>query len=414
MKQEKWRAMLIRHCIAIVLVIGIWPIAQAQTFSVIHTFTGGGDGANPNAGVTLRASNLYGTAYNGGNGNGAVYEIMRLGNNWATIPISIFSGGGAHPRARVVFGPDGHLYGTTRLGGRYAQGIAFKLTPPLTVCKTANCFWTEDVLHQFGNEGALFPGYGDLTWDPQGNVYDTTESAGSFIWGVVYQLQTSNWDERDIHLFQSFPCCGPGGGIPESGVVFDTGGNLFGTTSKGGSSDNCGSEKCGTVFELTHPGWGEIVAYSFQNGSDGSAPIAGVTFDNVGNLYGATTDGGMGGGGTVFELSPSGNTWAFTLLYSFTGAPGQQCGPWGTLTIDAAGNLYGTTRCDGANSLGNIFELTNTENGWVYSSLHDFTGSTDGASPISNVTIDPNDGSLYGTASAGGSQGFGVVWMIKP
>ena len=396
-----------------VLAIGVWPFAQAQTFKVIHSFTGGGDGANPSAGLTIRAGNLYGTAYNGGNGNGAVYEITRLGENWVTIPLSIFSAGGAHPRARVVFGPDGHLYGTTSAGGRYGQGTAFKLIPPLTVCKTANCFWVEEELHQFGN-GGFFPGYGDLAFDQQGDIYSTTEGAGNFIWGVVYQLQhSSNWEERDIHLFQFFPCCGPGGGVPESGVIFDNNGNLFGTTTRGGLYDNC-YEKCGTAFELTYPGWGETVAYNFQNGSDGSYPIAGLTFDNAGNLFGATSDGGMAGGGTVFQLSPSGNAWTFTLLYSLSGTPGQNCGPWGSLTIDAAGNLYGTTRCDGAHNLGNVFKLGKTENGWAYSSLHDFTGGNDGANPISNVTIDPNNGSLYGTASAGGSQGVGVVWMITP
>jgi uncharacterized repeat protein (TIGR03803 family) len=131
--------------------------------------------------------------------------------------------------------------------------------------------------------------------------------------------------------------------------------------------------------------------------------------------------GGSGGGGTVFELSPSGDIYTFNLLYSFSG--GASCGPQANLALDAAGNLYGTTRCDGAYQSGNVFKLTNTPNGWVYTSLHDFTGGSDGNLPYSNVTID-TDGTLYGTAESGGSfegdcnhltpAGCGVVWMIKP
>jgi uncharacterized repeat protein (TIGR03803 family) len=166
-------------------------------------------------------------------------------------------------------------------------------------------------------------------------------------------------------------------------------------------------------------GWTETVLYNFQNLSDGELPIAGLVRDTAGNLYGATSYGGAGFGGTVFELSPVGDTWTFTLLYSFTGQEGQQCGPEASLTMDESGNMYGTTGCSGANSLGNIFKLTNTQNGWEYTSLYDFTGGPDGSFPLSNVTID-TDGTLYGTASAGGDSscnpplGCGTVWMIKP
>ncbi|MFZ0708397.1 MAG: choice-of-anchor tandem repeat GloVer-containing protein, partial [Candidatus Korobacteraceae bacterium] len=141
---------------------------------------------------------------------------------------------------------------------------------------------------------------------------------------------------------------------------------------------------------------------------------AGLVMDAAGNLYGATTDGGSGGGGTVFELSPMGNTWVFTLLYSLSGQQGQTCGTWAPLTIDNSANLYGTTYCGGANGFGNIFKLTNTQIGWEYTSLHDFTWGTDGALSASTVTID-TDGTLYGTASHGGNNSdSGVVWMIKP
>ncbi len=133
--------------------------------------------------------------------------------------------------------------------------------------------------------------------------------------------------------------------------------------------------------------------------------------DSFGNLYGATSDSGVSGGGTVFELSALGDTWTYKLLYSFSGSSG--CGPFATLTMDAAGNLYGTTRCDGVNHFGSVFKLTNTGNGWIYHSLYDFTGRVDGGNPTGKVTID-TDGNLYGTATNGGSLDYGVVWMIKP
>ena len=183
----------------------------------------------------------------------------------------------------------------------------------------------------------------------------------------------------------------------------------FGVTRSGGP------QNYGTVFELkyvTGVGWQEIPVYNFTGSTDGSDP-SGVTFDGSGNLYGVTRNGGSGGGGTIFELSPSGNSWTYKLLHSFVGPPG--CGPARPLTFDGTGNFYGTTICDGDYTVGNIFKLSNTGNGWVYSSLHDFDGlkALLGAFPESNVTID-TDGTLYGTANAGGSNNNGVVWMIKP
>lgn len=391
------------------------PAAQAQTFSMIHTFTGGGDGANPEAGVTYKAGILYGTAYNGGVGDGTVYEVMPFGNNWFTLPISLLPVG-VHPEARVVFGPDGHPYGTTSGGGADGAGIVFDLIPPLTICKTANCSWKENVLYNFmpAPDGTN-PGYGDLTWDPKGiDIYNTTTAGGAFNAGAVYELQpngSGGWKESVIYSFS-----GPDGVNPQNTVIFDTStdnyhnGSLFGTAYSGGLHGY------GTVFELTpfQGRWLETNAYNFQDGSDGGYPYAGLVFDNnnPANLYGATTNGGSGGGGTVFELSPLEDTWTFAPLYSFSG--GASCGPRGTLTFDTTfTNLYGTTYCDGKYSFGNVFKLTKSGDSWVYTDLYDFTGGNDGANPISNVTIG-GDGNLYGTTSAGGSQGVGVVWQIKP
>lgn len=380
------------------------PTPPTQTFSVIHTFTGGGDGGTPNAGVTVRGSVLYGTSTVGGNGNGTVYEAMKSGNAWFTLPISYFSKGGSFPLSRVVFGPDGHPYGTTQNGGPNGAGLVYDLIVPISICRTVSCLWTENILYEFepppdGN----FPGNGDLVWNQNGNIYGTTLFGGASGAGTVFELTHSgnDWTENVIYSFS-----GPDGSSPDSTIFVEKNGNLFGTTTNGGANN------LGAVYELKYDpqlGWTENFLYSFQNGTDGRSPYSGLVSDSAGNLYGATGDGGINGGGTIFQLSPSGNGWTFKTIYPLAGTRGQLCGP-SDLTIDNVGNLYGATYCDGAYSAGNVFKLTKSENSWTYNSLYDFTGGADGKFPISNVSIDEHQ-NLYGTASAGGS-GYGVIWMI--
>jgi len=182
-----------------------------------------------------------------------------------------------------------------------------------------------------------------------------------------------------MHSFTGSP---DDGARPGGGVIFDQSGNLYLTTGFGGANDS------GTVYQLSPPFYYGSILYSFQGGSDGAGPAGGVIFDQSGNLYGATTTGGSGGGGTVFELTPSGSGWTFTLIYSFTG--GAYCGPRGNLVMDGAGNLYGTTRCDGTYNQGSVFKLTPSSGGWTESDLYDFTGGSDGGSPFSKVVIDAN------------------------
>jgi uncharacterized repeat protein (TIGR03803 family) len=191
-------------------------------------------------------------------------------------------------------------------------------------------------------------------------------------------------------------------------VIFDQTGNLYGTTEGG---PNCDGDS-GTVYELTPSaqGWTERQLYDFTCESDGFDPKAGLFIDQSGNLYGATSSGGSGNGGTVFELTPSSGSWAFSVLYSLGGSVGGS--PARSLTMDTAGNLYGTNN-GGAYGRGNVFKMTPSNGGWTYASMYDFTGGNDGEYPISNVTFDAN-GNLFGTASGGGAYGAGVVWEITP
>jgi uncharacterized repeat protein (TIGR03803 family) len=393
---------------------------QAQTFSVIHNFSGGVDGATPDTGLTVdRDGNFYGTTYAGGSrGLGTVYRLKRSGSAWIADGLYSFTGGasdGAEPLARVIFGPDGSLYGTASVGsgrcGPVGCGVVFQLRPSAAFCRSASCPWTETIVHFFAeipNDG-YFPS-GELFLDEAGNLYGTTELGGVEA-GIVYELTPSGngWTENILYDFSS-----NGGYQPYGGLISDSAGNLYGTTQDGGLG------YAGTVFRLTNSGsrWTESLPHIFQL-ADGGYPAAGLVFDQSGNLYGATTYGGSDGAGVVFELSPSGASWTYSVLYTFTGQDGCPdneyigAGPWAALTMDPAGNLYGTTRCDGANRMGSIFKLIPSGGGWAFTSLYDFTGGGDGAYPLSNVIMDASS-NLYGTASAGGSQGHGVVWKIAP
>ena len=388
------------------------PAAHAQTFSVIHTFAyyPQGDGGMPQSGVSIHNGVIYGTTGSSGLGlGGTLYQLSHTGDDWSYVidGYSRYAG----PTSRPVFGPDSHPYMLSNGAGNRSAGAVLDMFPPPLLCRTAKCsLWTPSILYTFQgafSQDGYGPGRGDVIWDQQGNIYGVTNYGGLYDIGTVWEMTPAGntWTETPIYHFTG----GADGGIPIYGVIFDAKGNLFGVTLQGGANN------MGTVFELTYVqgvGWQETVLYNFTGGSDGQGPVGGLIFDNAGNLYGTTNKGGTGGCGTAFELSPAGQTWNFTTLYSFAGPSNYNCGPWTSLTMDTAGNLYGTTFLGGAHQLGNVFRLSNTPNGWVYTSLHDFTEGADGGQPISNVTID-TDGALYGTTWIGGS-GYGVVWQIKP
>ena len=412
---SKPSSLAVSLALAIILSVLMSREIQAQNFTVIHSFTGGNDGANPIAGLTADgAGNLYGTAADGGAlGTGTVFRLDYSYHNWLFYLLYTFHGlddlrDGSFPYARVVIGPDGFLYGTTHSGGDgqgceewHGCGTVFLLKPGKTISS-----WDESILHRFGIADGSNPDYGDVVFDHTGNLYGTTRNGGAYQQGTVYELKRTGayWTESVLYSFGG----SPDGASPSSGPVFDQAGRLYGTTSAGGT------DGWGTVYQLqsSGSGWTEDVLHSFQNGSDGMLPTSGATFDQAGNLYGATQAGGMGGGGTVFELTPLFNdNWNFVALFGFPGAGFG--GSFRTLVADNAGNLYGTSAADGAYHAGSVFKLTRSIGGWTYSSLHDFTGGTDGGTPFGSLTLGAN-GNLYGTAYSGGAYGYGVVWEMTP
>jgi uncharacterized repeat protein (TIGR03803 family) len=414
-------------CVLMLINLTAQP-ALGQTFRVIHSFTGG-DGSGPSAGLIMdQAGNLYGTAAGGGpsattscgwGGCGTVFRLAKQGTGWVFSSLYAFKGkpDGKYPSAVLVFGPDDGLYGTTSWGGASncfpdGCGTVFKLAPD------GHGGWAESTLYRFTGGDGLDPGFSPVTFDTAGAIYLTTTLGGEEGRGNVVKLSPSHdgWTSAVLHSFTG----GLDGGGPDSGVIFDETGNLYGVTAVGGSHFcSAMNNLCGIVFELTLSGgeWTENVLYNFEGRGDGSAPVGRLVFDRAGKLYGTTKGDGHsdtpGGGGSVFMLTPSNDRWTFTALHSFSSLNIFDAGPWAGLVMDSVGNVYGTTFFDGANGCGSVFRLTRSFSCWTYTSLHDFTCGSDGGLPLGGLLLGV-DGSLYGTASTGGAYGKGVVFEITP
>jgi len=415
-----------------VLAILLMQAAQAQTFSVIHYFSGGDDGGFSTAGLTMdRAGRLYGTAAGGGSfagqycpdGCGVVFRLVQAPAGWVVEPLYVFQGDdpakGLSPYAPITFGPDGNLYGTTMSGGNprcYAGcGTVFRLTPPASACKNALCPWTETVIHTFGSgSDGTAPLYGALLFDAAGNIYGTTTAGGAYNRGTVYELTPSQggWTETILHSF-----AGAGdGSSPWSSLIFDQQGNLYGTALSGGDLSCDFSQGCGTVFELSPSGsgWTETTLYTFEMNTDvGFNPEGWLLFDGSGNLYGTVPAGGTHQG-SVYELQPSGGSWTASPLAQFMGNGGPVAG----LTMDASGNLYGTTAASGAYYHGSVFKLAKQGGTWQLTTLHSFDVEGHEGDELHGGVLRDAHGNLFGTASQGGSgpcvHGCGSIWEITP
>jgi uncharacterized repeat protein (TIGR03803 family) len=418
MSNHKAMRIVILFTFAIAVVSG----GHAQTFSIIFNLPPSAN--SPWGSLTMDAAgNLYGTTTLSETESGTAFELKNSRGSYLFRPLLTFiQPDGMTPYAGLTFGPGGALYGTTGDGGTYNAGTVYALRPPRTFCRAVSCPWSRTVVYSFGASGdGSFPYLGSLVFDSAGNMYGTTIQGGTFNQGTVFELSRSgggNWTEKVLYSFAG----GSDGSAPASGITFDAAGNIYGTTDGGGNS-GCGSSGCGTVYKLTPSGsdWTETVLYKFSGATDGYFPVGGVIFDQSGNMYGSAAQGGPNLGGTLFELSPNGGRWIFSLLYAIPQGIFGPGGPTGNLVLDSSGALLGTTIEDGANGAGNIFKLTHQGGTWTYTDLHDFTpfDDQDGVEPIGTPIIDAA-GNLYGTTSAGGSQdcGFeiqcGTVWKLTP
>ena len=327
----------------------VFKVTPAGKETVLHSFTGtGGDGANPVAPLIRDAAgNLYGTTEYGGlygacgpNGCGTVFKIDPAGKETVLYRFTGIPGvDGMNPQQGLVRDSKGNLYGTTFQGGIYSNGNSYG-----TVFKIDST-GKETVLHSFNpyappyNDGA-WPLGGSLLRDSAGNLYGTTYLGGLENLGMVFKL-APNGSESVLYGFG-----GTGDGrFPYGNLVRDAAGNLYGVTMQGGAFE------VGTVFKLDANN-NETIVHSFGGSGDGAPPGGGLAIDRAGNLYGTTTEGGSSHFGTVFKLDTGGKE---TALHTFLGKQGNRPN-WGVVR-DSKGNLYGTTQYGGAYGGGVVFKI---------------------------------------------------------
>lgn len=397
--------------LALLSVATLWGSGtRAATVEVIYSFAGEDDGEYADTDVAVDAEgNLYGTSVLGGEfGGGTVWRLAPVGGGWVHTVLYSFTGGadGGEPYKGVTLDKAGNLYGTAVTGGSGSCeggcGVTYKLT------KSGDS-WTQSVIHAFtgGNDGSG-PG-SRVAVDQRGNVYGTTPTGGANGLGTVYALHrkaNGGWALRVIHTFTG----GSDGSSGSAGKLLLRGGHIYGAATTGGTNG------AGTIFELTPTPTGEWdfkTLYGFQGAPDGVFPYGAPVFDAQGNLYGTTYYGGTDGLGAVYKLAPNGTGgWNETVLYSFkSGSDGNSS--ISNLVFDAEGNLYGTTSEGGLGS-GTIFELTPQQNGtWIESIPHRFEGSPDGAFPYAGM-VRRGAGAFFGATVHGGDDGEGAIYRFTP
>jgi uncharacterized repeat protein (TIGR03803 family) len=391
--------------LAALLLIAARP-AHARTETVLYSFTGGSDGGYPYAGLTPDgAGNFYGTATYGGlgnrdNGHGTVFELSPNGNGgWNETVLYTFTGltDGGNPVGPVIFDSVGNLYGTAANGGATGSGVVFELSP-------VGAKWTETVLYSFaGGTDGDNPESG-LLKDSAGNLYGTTLGCCGIAYGTVFELSRSRdgWTEQVIYSVETTSL---------AGLTMDDAGNIFGIGND-------------SVFELSpngEGGWTPTVIHTFTGPQtkDGWSAQGTPVLDSFGNLYGTTVYGGEKGQGTVYKLIPGKKgQWRERILHSFQGFPRDGGGPSGGVVLDADGNIYGTTVIGGKFGSrygdGTIFELVAPLGNGRYKEkvLRNFDGR-DGSDPMGSLFLDES-GNLYGTTYSGGSSSAGVVFEVTP
>ena len=400
---------------SLLLFILLRTASAGTSYEILHSFADKpGTCPNPVASVIFdQSGNLYSTT---NFWNGCVFELMpEAHGHWKEKTLYAFAKysktDGAQPWAPVVFDKTGNLYGTTGGGGgsgcyNFGCGTIFELTP------AADGHWKETIIYRFKDQADGFsPGAG-LTMDASGNLYGTSNLGGNvscnqgYGCGTVFKLSKSrggSWDKTTLHAFAG----GRDGADVWAGVILDSAGNLYGSTSD--CYNSCQGN--GTVFELvsTHGKWQHKVLFRFTGGSNAD-PVGILTLDPEGNLYG--TAAGAACCGTVFRLSRSGKEWKQQILHTFSGYDGAE--PVSGVILDKAGNLFGTTPIGGSKGQGTAFELKHSNHNWTITVLHDFYSNyLDGLNPVAPLAFGP-DGALYGTTFWGGPGGYGTVFRIVP
>jgi len=394
----------------VVIAIAVAARSEERPFTVSHGFSSEADapsGSEPRAGLALdpKSGNIYGTTILGGeNSAGVIYRIDNENKFHRVTQLIHPKFFGSHPNG-LVLDKMGNLYGTTYDGGFAKSGAIFEYSPTQKVFTVIYTF-------QGGPLGSN-PVAALVLNEQKSTFYGTTLRGGGMgDNGEVFEISTSGNGFVPLHLFTG----GSDGGAPAASLIVDSEGNIYGTTMNGGlTGGNCGTLGCGVVFKIQPTACEknkndcETVLYSFTGGADGGFPVANLTMDKHGNLYGTTLMGGNIGGacgklgcGVVFKLEHKKQT----ALWRFNGRDGKY--PQAGLVFDSKNKLYGTTTFGGDFGKGTIFKLDLSANGTKETVVHPFTGGHDGKFPVAGVLL--HHGYLYSTASEGGSSGSGPLY----
>jgi uncharacterized repeat protein (TIGR03803 family) len=377
------------------------------------------------------AGQLFGETWNGTGSQGSLYALTQNSGQWNYSAVSNFSEtDGSAPETALVTDSKGNLYGTTGFGGASDLGTVFELTPAANGKWNETLIYSFPEGHPVNGTIYPTTQPSSLIVDSAGNLYGESVGGGSKNDGMIYKLSPlpdGTWQETTLYSFLG----GVGGNSPSGGLLMDSAGNLYGTTQYGGKGTIQGQRPTGygLVFELSpnaNGTWTEKTLYEFGGyPSDGSQSVAALIFDSAGNLYGTTSQGGNGsctnpkgafiGCGIAFELSPANGTWHESVLHSFLGGTADGQSPLAGLAIDNSGNLFGTTLQGGSNYIqgypsGTVFELSpEAAGGWKETLIAEFPGSDTGSSPEGSLIFDAH-GDLYGTTASNG----GTVFELSP
>jgi uncharacterized repeat protein (TIGR03803 family) len=380
------------------------PVPAAE--KVLYSFPDLNAG-QPTGPLLMQGDALFGT----GTGSiqyccGEIFELSHAGGGWQEQTLATFDNtSGSLPYGGLIADANGVLYGTTAYGGTNRAGIVFSLT-------NSGGAWSLQPIWQFGGKGDGRDPFGPVVMDASGTIYGATFYGGQYDRGTIFSLvpQNGTWTESVLYSFCHGTTCGGrrDGHYPVDGLLLDAKGTIYGVTTQGGTADQ------GAVFALSQSGgvWTEKVIWSFGGNGDGVSPMSTLIEDKTGALYGTTYYGGTAGQGTVFRLVRSGKTWSESVLWQFTG--GKDGGfPDSRLTLGSDGTLYGTASAGGTGQ-GVIFSLSQSGGQWTEKTVHTFDG-TDGAQPQSALIADRH-GQLYGATMYGGSNAAGTVFQmtLKP
>jgi len=392
MKLRKFRNLFTLLVIALTLSTVSW----AGQERILRAFNGN-PVEFPSSGLIADPSgNLFGVL------QGAVYEMLpKAGGGYTFSVIYSFGDIGVFASGNLVRDNGGNLFGSTRGGGTNGCGYIFKLSPQ------SGGQWKLRTLHNFTCTDGQGTGLG-MAMDASGNLFGATGIGGSLNQGVAYELGPGAggvWTYQVLHNFDYWA----EGGSPETNVILDGSGNFYGGNHAG-------------IYKMSPNGdgtWTESTAFTLGT-VNGGGPLGDLVFDSAGNIFGTTAIGGTHSDGTVFELSPAaGGTWTLSTLYNFAGV-GDGSLPAGGVTFDAAGNIYGTTQLGGGpDNSGTVYRLSQVGGAWAESVLYRFKGAAnnDGAIPEGRLYINSN--TLLGTTSVGGNaacsngSGCGTVFAIR-